>query len=40
MFGISPLFVVKVCETYNLKRFLGMGEKNERFNVVEACLLL
>ncbi len=40
MFGVSPLFIVKVCETCNLKRFLSMREKNEKFNVVEAHILL
>lgn len=38
--GVSPLFVVQVCDTCNLKRFLGMRKRNEKFNVVEACLPL
>jgi glutaredoxin-related protein len=40
LLGVSPLFVVWVCDTYNLKRFLGMREGNEKFNVVETHLPL
>jgi hypothetical protein len=36
LLGVSPLFVVRVCETYKLKRFLSMRKRNEKFNVVEA----
>ncbi len=38
--GVFPLFVVWVCDTYNLKRFLGMKKRNGKFNEVEARLPL
>jgi hypothetical protein len=38
--GVSFLFLVQMCDTCNLKRFLGMKKRNEKFNVVEARLPL